>query len=165
MRYWALSTRPPTRTRMRPKLIWSPLAAGPPANAASTAVTSSAESPPPASIEDSAEDQNASSGKLSGNETGWAGCGRSPMMQYGSPGSVQSSRRTLLVSLYQSGKPLVSSIGPTCLRPTVPPLCAGGGAAARATSPPEASRVTAAALTASGLVNRRPRVRAFMRSS
>jgi hypothetical protein len=64
-------------------------------------------------MEDSALDQNASSGKLSGKDTGWPGFGTLPMMQYGSPGSVQSSSLTLLVSLYQIGKPLASSIGPT----------------------------------------------------
>ena len=61
---------------------------------------------------------------------GWPGLGTAPMMQFASLGSRQSSNRVLLVSLYQSGKPLVSSIGPTCLRPTVLLRCAGSGIAA-----------------------------------
>jgi hypothetical protein len=138
MWYVAPSTTPETRTRIRPKLICCFGAGRPSAlpKAASTAVTSSAFSPPPASIGDSALDQKASSGKLFGKLTGLCGFGTSPMMQYGSLGSRHSSSRTLFVSLYQIGKPLASSIGPTCLRPTVWLLWAGGGAAATAAITP-----------------------------
>src|SRR5215213_11789632 len=94
---------------------------------------------------ESAEDQNASSGKLVGNDTGLVGSGTSPMMQFESFGSRHSSSRTPLVSLYHSGKPLASSIGPTCLRPAVWFRWAGGGGAAVATNDPEATNPTAAA--------------------
>ncbi len=141
--------------RIRPKLTWSPSAGTSLANAASTAVTSSAESPPPASIDDSALDQNASSGKLSGKDTGCPGFWTSPMMQYGSVGSVQSSSLTLLVSLYQIGKPLASSIGPTCFSPTVLLMCAGGGVTAEATRAPEAANTSVATPTVKVLPLRR----------
>src|SRR4051794_30188831 len=69
-------------------------------------------------------------------------------MQFASPGSVHSSSRVPLVSWYQTGNPLVSLIGPTAFRPTVPLLCAGGGASAwEATIAPEAAIANAAAPT------------------
>jgi hypothetical protein len=77
------------------------------------------------------------------------------MMQYGSPGSVQISSLTLLVSLYQIGKPLASSIGPTCLRPTVLLSCAGGGVTAEATRAPEAASTSVATPTVKVLPVRR----------
>src|SRR3954453_18273707 len=85
-------------------------------------------------------------------------------MQFGSPGSVQSSSRLPVVSWYQSGNPLVSSIGPTRLRPTVPLLCAGGGVTATATRVPEAANATAAAPAVTALRRLRRRSDTFMRS-
>src|SRR3954447_10595013 len=71
-----------------------------------------------------------------------------PTMQFASPGSVHSSSRVPLVSWYQTGNPLVSLIGPTALRPSVPLLCAGGGASAwEATIAPDAAIANAAAPT------------------
>jgi hypothetical protein len=69
------------------------------------------------------------------------------MMQLLSLGSKQSSSLTLLVSLYQSGKPLASSSGPTCFRPTVWLLCAGGGVAAADAITPVAANESAATAT------------------
>src|SRR3954447_2104192 len=146
--------------RMRPKLICWPLAGRPSelAKAASTAVTSRAFSPPPESMDESADDRNASSGKLSGKDTGLVGSGMSPMTQLASFGFRQSSSRTALVSRYHNGKPLLSSIGPTCFSPTAFPLWTGGGVAAEAMAAPEAARVSATApATAAGAC-----VRAFL---
>src|SRR3954470_3225395 len=116
--------------RIRPKVICC-LAAGvpAPANAASTPVTSFAVPVPVLRLAPALE-ENASSGKLVGNTMGAPGVCGAPTMQFASPGSVHSSSRVPLVSWYQTGNPLVSLIGPTALRPTVPLLCAGGGASA-----------------------------------
>src|SRR4051794_28067421 len=86
-------------------------------------------------------------------------------MQLGSPGSVHSSSRLPVVSWYQRGNPLVSSMGPTRLRPTVPLLCAGGGVTATATRVPEAASATAAAPAVTALRRLRRRSDTFMRIS
>ncbi len=123
------------RTRIRPKLTWSPgFATSPEANAASAPITSTIFLVRPSAMVDSPAHQNASPGKLPGNEIGLFASGTSPgRNRHNGVPSRHSSTSVPSLSAYQIGYPFWVLIGPTARMSSASPWATAATPTAPAT--------------------------------